>query len=72
MAATLSIEKCPHGNYAVFLSYDGIVSAVRLTPTKCCKQWQRLTTWVLSVDAIEEIVEELANAANEIARQADG
>ena len=52
MALSLTIDRCPHGVYAVGLDDDAAGKGTRLTPTKCCGRWERLAAWPMNEDAL--------------------
>lgn len=51
----LTIDKCPHGTFALALDDDEKGCGTRLTPTKCCGRWDRVKSWPMDDAALRAI-----------------
>lgn len=62
---TLSLDKCPHGMFAIALNDEDKGIGTRLTPHKCCGRWDMVKTWKLTGDQLRDIANEFACAADD-------
>ena len=65
MATTLSIDKCPHGTYAIAVNDDS--GGTRLTTGKCCGRWDLMKQWLMTPEQLRTA----ANTLLEYAEQAE-
>jgi len=45
---TLSLDKCPHGMFAIALNDEDKKIGTRITSNKCCGRWNMMKTWKLT------------------------
>lgn len=58
----LSIDRCPlHGYWAVCVDDEN--GGIRVTPSKCCGQWDRQKAWDLSADDWRKLAKLATEAA---------
>jgi hypothetical protein len=62
---TISLDKCPHGMFAISLNDEDKGFGTRLTPNKCCGRWEMVVTWKLTGDQLREIANEFSCAADD-------
>ncbi len=62
----LTIDKCPHGVFAVGLDDDNNNHGVRLSPQKCCGRWDRIKAWPMTAANLRAVSEELEQAADDL------
>lgn len=53
----LTINRCPHGTYAISVDDDG--GGTRVTPSKCCGRWDVIKEWDLTDSMADEIIEQM-------------
>lgn len=64
---TLSIDKCPHGTYAISVNNDGI--GTRLTSHKCCGRWDIVKEFSMTPEQAREAANVMLEFADEAQRK---
>lgn len=58
----LVINQCPtHSNYWSVSIDDDVIGGTRITPTKCCGQWDTIQRWPITDHMKETILEEIGH-----------
>ena len=62
---TLSLDKCPHGMFAIALNDEDKKIGTRITSNKCCGRWNMMKTWKLTGKQLREITNEFMCTADD-------
>ena len=58
---SLSIDRCPHGTYAIAVNDD--IGGTRLTTGKCCGRWDVVKNYDMTPKKLREVAATLINYA---------